>query len=160
LIYNPGTKHVIAVNALGVAPTGATPEFFRSKGYKYPPATGPFSAVTPGTPGGLITMLSEFGTLSLKEVLAPAIQMAEGYPMEQDTADRIEKDKGQIKEWPYAKAVMLPHLGAIHEGPSAGEVFRQTDLLNTLQKLVQAEQDALAREGAERKPSRPLTTVL
>src|SRR6187551_204099 len=37
LIYNPHTGKVIGVNALGVAPTGATPEFFRSKGMFYPP---------------------------------------------------------------------------------------------------------------------------
>ncbi|PMP93840.1 MAG: gamma-glutamyltransferase, partial [Candidatus Aminicenantes bacterium] len=44
LIYDPKTKKVIAVNGLGVAPTGATPEFYKSKGYKYPPADGPLSA--------------------------------------------------------------------------------------------------------------------
>lgn len=37
LIYNPKTKKVIAINALGVAPTGATPEFYKGKGYHYPP---------------------------------------------------------------------------------------------------------------------------
>ena len=80
LIYNPKTMKVVAVNALGVAPTGATPDFFKQKGMKYPPSSGPLAAVTPGTPGGLMTMLAEFGTMSLREVLAPAIQMAEGYP--------------------------------------------------------------------------------
>lgn len=150
LIFDPRTKKVAAINALGAAPTGATPEFYGTRGYKYPPATGPLSAVTPGTPGGLITMLAEFGTLSLKDVLAPAMQMADGYPMEQDTADRIEKDKDKLKEWPYAKKIMLPHLGETHEGPLPGEVFRQADLLETLQKLVQAEQAALA-QGKSRK---------
>jgi gamma-glutamyltranspeptidase/glutathione hydrolase len=150
LIYHPKTKKVIAINALGVAPTGATPEFYRSKGMKYPPATGPLSAVTPGTPGGLITMLAEYGTMSLAEVLAPAMQMAEGYPMEKDTADRIEKDKEKVKQWPYSKNVMLPHLGENHEAPLPGEVFRQPDLLETLKKLVGAEQEALAK-GKSRK---------
>ena len=60
LIYNPKTKKVIAINGLGVAPTGATPEFYKQKGYKYPPADGPLSAVTPGTPGALLVMLAEF----------------------------------------------------------------------------------------------------
>lgn len=81
LVYNPKTKKVIAVNALGVAPTGATPEFFKSKEMKHPPAYGPLAAVTPGTPGGLMTMLAEFGTMSLAQVLAPAIEMAEGGPV-------------------------------------------------------------------------------
>ena len=37
LIYNPKTKKVIGINALGVAPSGATAEYYRSKGYRYPP---------------------------------------------------------------------------------------------------------------------------
>ena len=53
LIWNPQTKKVIALDALGVAPTGATPDFFRGRGMDVPPEYGPLSAVTPGTPGGL-----------------------------------------------------------------------------------------------------------
>src|SRR5437868_275219 len=41
LIYDPHQKKVIGINALGVAPTGATPEFYKSKGFKYPPEYGP-----------------------------------------------------------------------------------------------------------------------
>jgi len=66
LIYNPNTGKVIGINALGVAPTGATPEFFKGKGMDYPPQYGPLSAVTPGTPGESRTMLTEYGTMSLK----------------------------------------------------------------------------------------------
>ena len=91
LIYDPRQKKVIGVNALGVAPSGATVEFYRSKGMKYPPETGPLAAVTPGTPGGIMTMLAEYGTMSLAQVLAPAIEMADGYPIEAQTADLIEK---------------------------------------------------------------------
>ncbi|HEY0303364.1 MAG TPA: gamma-glutamyltransferase, partial [Longimicrobiales bacterium] len=55
LIYNPFTRKVIGINALGFAPSGATPEYYKSKGYNYPPEYGPLAAVTPGTPGGLMT---------------------------------------------------------------------------------------------------------
>src|SRR6476659_4481157 len=82
LIYNPNTKKVIAINAMGIAPTGATVDFFKSKGMNFPPEYGPLSAVTPGTPGGICTMLAEHGTMSLKDVLAPAMQLADGYPIE------------------------------------------------------------------------------
>src|SRR6059058_4520717 len=78
LIYNPHTGKVIGINALGVAPTGATAAFYKSKGMKYPPEYGPLAAVTPGTPGGIIVMLAEYGRLSLKDVLAPSIQLADG----------------------------------------------------------------------------------
>ena len=143
LIYNPKTKKVIAINALGVAPTGATAEFFKSKGMKYPPEYGPLAAVTPGTPGGLMTMLAEYGTMSLKEVLAPAMQMATGYPIEAQTANSIERNKDRIREWPYSAKVFLTHAGDEREAPSAGEIFIQKDLLSTLTKLVEAEQLAL-----------------
>jgi gamma-glutamyltranspeptidase/glutathione hydrolase len=109
LIYDPHTKKVIALNALGVAPTGATADFFRGKGMKYPPQYGPLAAVTPGTPGGLMTMLAEYGTLSLKDVLAPAIELADGFAMDIELSNVIERDKSHLKEWPYAAAVMLPH---------------------------------------------------
>ncbi len=150
LIYNPHTKKVYGINALGVAPTGITPEFFKDKGMEYPPAYGPLAAVTPGTPGGLIVMLAEFGTLSLKDVLEPSIQMAKGYPIEKQLADSIERGKERIKEWPYSKKVLLPHLGEEREAPHPGEIFRQPDLLDTLEKLVKAEQKALD-EGKSRK---------
>ena len=72
LVYDPRTKQVVAINGLGVAPTGATPEFFKARGSS-PARLWPAAAVTPGTPGGLILMLQEYGTLSLAEVLPPAI---------------------------------------------------------------------------------------
>jgi len=150
LIYDPHTKKVIGINALGVAPTGATPEFFKENGMEYPPAYGPLAAVTPGTPGGLMTMLAEFGTMSLKQVLEPTMEMAEGYPVEQDFVNRVEKNKDRIKKWPYSKQVLLPHLGQEHEAPEAGEMFQQQDLLNTLKKLVEAEEKAF-EEGMDRK---------
>src|SRR5258705_700851 len=115
LIYNPKTKKVIAINALGMAPTGATASFFKSKGYSFPPEYGPLAAVTPGTPGGLCTMLAEYGTMSLKDVLWPAMQMAAGYAIEAETANGFERNKKMIKEWPYSKQVFLPHEGEKRE---------------------------------------------
>jgi gamma-glutamyltranspeptidase/glutathione hydrolase len=150
LIYNPKTGKVIGINALGVAPTGATPEFFKGKGMNYPPEYGPLAAVTPGTPGGICTMLAEFGTLSLKDVLAPAMKLAEGYPIEAQAANSMENGKERIKQWPYSKAVFLPHAGADREAPEPGEIFKQHDLLETLQKMVEAEQQAL-KKGKNRK---------
>lgn len=151
LIYNPNTKKVIAINALGVAPTGATADFYQERGYRYPPAEGPLAAVTPGTPGGLMTMLAEYGTLSLADVLAPAMEMAQGYPMEQDAVGRIRANHETMAQWPYTKALFFTHPGdEENPGPRAGEVFRQPDLYNTLQDLVQAESQALG-EGKSRK---------
>ena len=177
LIYNPHTKKVIGLNALGYAPTGATVDYYRSKGIMdRPPEYGPLAAVTPGTPGGIMYMLAEYGKLSLKDVLDPSIQMADGYAVETELANTIERQKKWLKQWPYSKADLLPHLNANaaeaggaaqtqsqnpdqpsnaqisgpREGPEPGEVFKQPDLAATLRKLVDAEQRALAA-GRSRK---------
>ena len=169
LIWHPEQKKVIGINALGVAPTGATPEFFRGQGMEYPPSVGPLAAVTPGTPGGLLTMLAEYGTMSLAQVLAPAIQMADGYPIEASAARGIQRGADRIAEWPYSRRTLLPHRdersaasGPQDEsgnywdredsttrefdagGPLPGENFRQPELAATLRKLVDAEAEALA----------------
>ena len=156
LIYNPHTGKVKGINALGVAPTGATVDFFRDKGMQYPPEFGPLAAVTPGTPGGLMVMLAEFGSMSLAEVLKPSLQMADGYPIEASQADNMERRREILAQWPDSKRVFLPHLDESEKGsekraaPHPGEIFRQPDLLATLEKLVEAEEKALA-DGKSRE---------
>jgi gamma-glutamyltranspeptidase / glutathione hydrolase len=155
LIYDPRTQQVIGINGLGIAPTGATPEFFREreedgKKLKYPPSEGALASLTPGNPGALMVMLAEFGTLSLKDVLGPAMQMADGYPIEAELVKKIEKNEEKLRKWPYAKKVFFPHEGREREAPRVGEIWRQPDLLATLQKLVDAEQAAL-KAGKDRK---------
>ena len=147
LIYHPGEKRVIGLNALGAAPTGATPEYFREQGTRYPPEYGVDAMVTPGTPGGLMTMVAEWGRLSLAQVLAPAIQMADGYPLEADAVRRIRGSADQMMSWPYTAAVFFPDGG---DGPEEGEVLVQADLAATLRKLVDTEAQALAA-GKTRK---------
>lgn len=151
LIYNPKTGKVVGINALGVAPTGATAEFYKAKGMKYPPEHGPLAAVTPGTPGGILVMLAEYGKLSLKEVLEPSIQMADGYPIEAQLANAIEREKKRLKEWRYSREVMLTHPGERREAPEAGEIFKQPDLAATLRKLVEAETNALVAGKGRRE---------
>ena len=146
LIYHPGEKRVIALNALGAAPTGATPEYFREKGERYPPEYGVDAMVTPGTPGGLMTMVAEWGKLSLADVLAPAIQMAEGYPLEGDAVRRVRAEERRMKEWPYTAAVFFPD----GKAPVEGQILVQSDLATTLRKLVETEAQAL-KAGKSRK---------
>jgi len=154
LIYNPNTGQVKGINALGVAPSGATKEFFKDKGMLYPPEYGPLAAVTPGTPGGLMVMLAEFGSFSLAQVLAPAIDMASGYPVEKSQADNMERRKEIIAPWPASRRVFLPHMNEDDSqeraAPYPGEILKQPHLQATLNKLVAAEAAALAA-GKSRK---------
>mgnify|MGYP001187060156 FL=1 len=150
LIYHPKLKKVIGINALGIAPTGATPEFYRDKGYSIPPKFGPLAAVTPGTPAGIMVMLAEYGTMSLEEILTPAMEMALGYPIEAQAANSIERNKDEIKKWKYSKDIFLTNQGEEREAPNEGEIFIQKDLYNTLKKLVDTEKEAIS-SGKNRK---------
>jgi len=76
--------------------------------------------------------------------------MAGGYPAEKEFVASVEATKKIIKEWPYSKKVLLPHLGEAHEAPYPGEVFRQPELAATLKKLVETEERAIAK-GKSRK---------
>jgi gamma-glutamyltranspeptidase/glutathione hydrolase len=151
IIYNPNTKKVISIDALGFAPGAATVAYYKSKGYYFPPEYGPLAAVTPGTPGGLCYMLAEYGTMSLKQVLAPAMQMAAGYPIDAQVSNNIQKGVSSIKQWPYSSKVFLTHPGEKREAPEPGEIFVQKDLLATLTKMVEAEDQALKQHKSRKE---------
>jgi gamma-glutamyltranspeptidase/glutathione hydrolase len=154
LIFDPRSGKVRGINALGAAPTGATPEYFRGRGLSGPPEYGPLAAVTPGTPGGLLVMLADFGTMSLADVLAPAMEMAAGYPMEQTETVTIESSKELLMRWDSSRRVLLPNFDAKRPqawaAPLPGQIFKQPELLATLTKLVETERAALAA-GKDRK---------
>ena len=82
------------------------------------------------------------------------MQMAEGYPIEASQAAFIERRRDILAQWPDSARVFLPHLDPDdpnrRTGPAPGEIFRQPELLATLQKLVDAEAEALAA-GKDRK---------
>ena len=90
-----------------------------------------------------MVMLANYGRLSLAQVLAPAMEMAQGYPIERQAADSIERAKEVIRKWDTSRQVFLVHEGEEREAPHPGEIFRQPDLYRTLARLVEAEQEAL-----------------
>lgn len=147
LVYDPNENHVYGVNGMGHAYTGATPDFFFEQGMAFPPDSGILAASTPGTPRGLMYMLAEWGTMSLEQVLAPAISMAEGYPIESQLVGSISGSKNTIANWKYSAPIYLPNNG---EPPRPGQIFVQKDLANTFRKLIETERRALAN-GATRK---------
>lgn len=95
-----------------------------------------------------MVMLAEYGKLSLAEVLEPAIDMADGYAVEQQHVSTALRQRDWLMKWPESRRVLLPRPG--DQPPQAGEIFRQPDLAATLRKLVEAERQALAR-GLSRK---------
>jgi gamma-glutamyltranspeptidase/glutathione hydrolase len=147
LIYDPETNKVYGINGMGHMYTGGTPEFFLEQGMAFPPNYGVLAASTPGTPRGLFVMLAEFGTMSLGEILAPAIKMADGYPIEGALARSIAGREEMLAGWKYSAPIYLPG----GSPPEEGQIFVQKDLANTFRKLVETEQEVLINGGSRKE---------
>ena len=149
-------KNVVAINGVGIAPQTATADFYlklRADDPRRPdlatmgsekagiiPSYGPLSAIVPGMVDSALLALENYGTMSFAEVIQPAIELAQGFPMYDRLALAIENDAKVIQKWPASAKVFLPG----GHTPKVGEIFSQPDLVRTLESMVQAEKQAVA----------------
>jgi gamma-glutamyltranspeptidase/glutathione hydrolase len=156
ILIKPKGQKVIVIEGMGQAPMKATREFFvnRSTGEADAgttmasarrggliPSTGPLSATVPAVLDACVTALDQFGTKTLSEVMEPAIQLADGFPLDELRAQYIRTRSSIFSKWPDAKRVFLPG----GEVPKPGDIFVQADLARTLREIVRAER--LASKG-------------
>ena len=99
------------------------------------PSTGPLSATVPAVLDACVTALDQFGTKSLAEVMQPAIELADGFPIDELRVQYITTRAPIFSQWPDAKRVFLPN----GQAPKAGDVFVQADLARTLRSIVAVE---------------------
>lgn len=143
-----------AVAGVGTMPKLATAELFRTRkmepgeiltmepgGMKgIIPVAGIMPALVPGMVEAGLVALREFGTKSFAEIVQPAIELADGFPIDEMRAGSIARSRRFFDLWPDSKRVFMPE-GHI---PMPGEIFRQPDLARTLRGMVDAEKKALA----------------
>src|SRR5687767_8512996 len=156
LIKLKGQK-VVVIEGMGQAPMQATREFFvnrgqsdKTSGTTMPgarkggliPSTGPLSATVPAILDACVTALDKFGTKTLAEVMEPAIQLADGFPIDELRVNYIRTRSSVFSQWADAKRVFLPN----GEVPKVGDIFVQADLARTLREIVRAEK--LASRGS------------
>jgi gamma-glutamyltranspeptidase / glutathione hydrolase len=153
-----GKVHAIA--GVGTMPKLATADFFRAhklkpdeivdppeaRGLKdWVPVAGVLSALVPGmVESGLVT-LREYGTKSFSDVVQPAIELADGFPIDELRSFALLSAEKYFEGWPTSKRVFMPN-GRILQ---PGEIFHQPDLARTLRAMAAAEKKALAG-GASR----------
>ena len=139
-LYDRVSDRVYSLGATGAAPLTVDPASRTADELN----KGIHAGVVPGLFGGWIALLDRFGTMSLAQVLAPAIGYAEdGHPIEASVVAAIESHRDLFESFPSSRRMFLPR-GRV---PEPGETFRMPDLANTLQKVVEAEQEALAAGG-------------
>lgn len=107
------------------------------------PSTGPLAATVPAVLDACVTALDRFGTMSLGEVMQPAIELADGFPIDELRVEYIKTRASVFSQWPEAKRVFLPN-GQV---PKPGDIFVQADLARTMRALVSAERQAARRGG-------------
>ncbi|MBI4640467.1 MAG: gamma-glutamyltransferase, partial [Candidatus Tectomicrobia bacterium] len=146
LLYHAASRELKAVSGQGVAPKGATVDFFKKRGFdKIPTGPGPdahLSFTVPGVVDAYFKILETYGTKSLTEVLAPSIHYAEhGFPM-YESMYRILQTPGTIEHFqlypPGGAEIFFPN----GKTPRVGQRFVQRELGATLKKLVEAERSA------------------
>jgi gamma-glutamyltranspeptidase/glutathione hydrolase len=147
LVHDARRAETRAVSGQGVAPALATIPFFRGRGLDRIP-TGPgrdahLSFTVPGAVDAYLTVLETYGTKTVGEVLAPAVQYAErGFPMYEymHRLLGVPETRQQFDLYPPGGTAVFYPGGRV---PAVGELFVQPALAGTLKRLVEA--DARAR---------------
>ena len=144
IIYSARDKRVVVVNGQGSAPKAANPQLFAGKDQI--PGNGPLGATLPAAVDSASIALAKYGTKSLSDVLQPAIELADGFPMYDFLHHYLETERAACEQYAWTMRTYYPD-GKI---TPVGEMFRQPNLAATLRALVAAEKAALAR-GASRE---------
>jgi gamma-glutamyltranspeptidase / glutathione hydrolase len=144
IIYVARERRVVVINGQGSAPKAATPQLFAGKDAI--PGNGPLGATIPAAVDSASIALAKYGTKSLADVLQPAIELADGFPMYEFLHHYFETERRFCEPFAWTMQTYYPG-GRI---TPVGEMFRQPNLAATLRALVAAEKTALAA-GASRE---------
>ncbi len=141
-VYDKKSGKVLSLSMAGAAPTALNPADMTAETLN----AGVKAGIVPGNLGGYLYALDRFGTMSIAEVFAPAIEYAEkGYAIDPMLAASISRGQRNLSRFPTTARLFLPGRQPI----KAGELYRNSDYAGTLSKLVEAEQQAKAK-GASR----------
>lgn len=141
LLYLANKKETVAVDFRERAPLAATHDMFIRDGKAVPELsrTGPLAVAVPGLVAGLTEVQKKYGTLPLKEVMAPAIRLADdGFSIYPQLAGAIAYRAKLLGDSPATRAIYFREDQALREG----ELLIQKDLAQTLRAIVRSGKDA------------------
>lgn len=139
LIYEAKSRKVIVINGQGPAPKAATAALFAAKGKV--DSNGPLGATIPAVMDAMALALEHYGTMRLEQVMAPAIELADGFPMYEFLRGFLVRERASTEAFEWSRRTYYPD-GRVTE---TGEIFRQPNLARTLRAIVAAEQEAIRR---------------
>ncbi|HEX4743953.1 MAG TPA: gamma-glutamyltransferase family protein [Candidatus Limnocylindria bacterium] len=134
MVFKPGMREPETIDGLGRWPAGLDLATYRARHGDDMPV-GVARSVTPAAADAWLTALAHYGRLSLADVLAPSIELCDGFPVYPRLARAIEMLRERISQWPTSAAVFLPGGRA----PKVGELLVQRELGDLFRRLVAIE---------------------
>ena len=144
IVYDAKAKQVSVVNGQGVAPALATPDKFAKAGVI--PGNGPNGGTVPAMVDAMALALQLNGTMTLSQVLQPAMELADGFVMYSFLAEVFASQKKATSRWKDAYETYYPG----GKSPKVGEIFRQPNLARTIRIIAEADRIAY-RKKKDRK---------
>jgi gamma-glutamyltranspeptidase/glutathione hydrolase len=142
LVYSAKTGQLEGLNASGRAPRALTLEYFKAKGLSAIPTTGMEAVTVPGAFDGWVTLLERHGTMSLADLLAPAIAYAEnGFPLMEKASEDWAAEVPRLKQTPVTAGTFLVQ----NPVPQPGEIVVLKNLAQTYRTLASGGRDAFYR---------------
>jgi gamma-glutamyltranspeptidase/glutathione hydrolase len=139
IVWDAESEQLHGLNASGRSPKSLTLEYFRENDYKKIPAYGPLPVSVPGCVDGWFELHQRFGDLEMKEILQPAIGYArEGFPVSEIIAYSWAGNARALSRYPNVSEVFMPG----GKAPGKGEIFKNPDLANTLERIAEGGRDA------------------
>jgi len=148
IIFDAKNHEVIVVNGQGPAPRAAAPALFQKQGRV--PGNGPLGATIPAMVDAMAIALEAKGTMRLEQVMQPAIELADGFPMYAFLRNFLVSERKATEQYPSSASTYYPN-GHVAE---VGEMFRQPNLARTMRAIVSAEKASFAKEHDRAKAIR------
>ncbi|MFB0516861.1 MAG: gamma-glutamyltransferase [Candidatus Neomarinimicrobiota bacterium] len=150
IVWDAKTEKLYGLNASGRSPRSLTMEYFQQQGLTVIPAYGPLPVSVPGAVDGWFELHKRFGHLTMEQILAPAIRYArEGFPVTEIIAYELESAGRIFEDYPNFRQTYMPD----GHTPRKGEMFRNPDLANTLEKIAQGGRDMFYKGDITRRIS-------
>jgi gamma-glutamyltranspeptidase/glutathione hydrolase len=151
IIWDAQTEKLYGLNASGRSPGSLTLDYFLQNGYKSIPAYGPLPVSVPGCVDGWFEMHGRFGSLSMQEILEPAIRYArQGFPVSELIAWYMQLNAKRLQDYPGFRETYMPG----GKTPAKGDIFRNPYLANTLEKIAAEGRDAFYKGDIARTIAR------
>ena len=147
IIWSSERGKLYGLNASGRSPRSLNLQYFKDQGMERIPSYGPLPVSVPGCVDGWFEMHEIFGKLPMATVLRPAIDYArEGFPVTEVIAYYLERGTNLLKDYPNIREVYMPGGRA----PVKGEIFRNPQLANTLERIAKGGRNEFYRGSIAR----------